>query len=112
MGTKVIGFSIDDSVGYLEAACLLRYEDVSIVTSLFEVPYKGYEVLINQNRLKPSEVHSIEVNGADKLLEVIENEDCLPNVGLLDYEDEELDVNVKNVTLRELYEIVLNKVLE
>lgn len=111
MGQKIIGFSIDNSVGYIEAACLLRYEDVEIETDLFETPYKNYEILINRDRLNPAEIQSIEVNGADKLLEVIENEDCLPDVGLLDYEDEELDVDVKDVTLREVYKIVLNKVL-
>lgn len=108
-GEKIIGFSVENLVGYIEVACLIRYEDIEIETDLFEVPYEGYEVLINQNRLNPIEVHSIEVNGADKLLEVIENEDCLPDIGLLDYEDEEF--NVKDVTLREVYKIVLNKVL-
>lgn len=111
MGKKVIGISFEDSVGYLEVACLLRYENISIETALFEIPYKGYEVLLNHNRLNPDEIHSIEVNGADKLLDVIDNEDCLPDVGLLDYEDEELHINEKDVTLRELYKIVLNKVL-
>lgn len=109
MGKKIVSFGIDDSIGYVEATCIIKYEDVEILTDEFETPY-DYEVLINFDE-ETEDIHSIDVNGADRLLKVIDNEDCLPDAGLLDYKNEELDLNLKDVTLRELYKEVLNKVL-
>lgn len=43
--------------------------------------------------------------------EVIDNENCLPDIGKLDYKNKELGLDLKDVTLRELYKKVLDKVL-
>jgi len=109
MGRKIVGFSIEDSIGYVEATCVLKYDDVELVTDEFETPY-DYQVLIDIDE-ETEEIHSLGVDGADKLLKVIDNEDCLPDVGLLDYKDDDLGLDLKDVTLRELYKNVLNKVL-
>lgn len=53
----------------------------------------------------------IEIKGLKQLYDVIDNEDCLPDVGLLDFEDKELGLTLRDVTLRELYKEVLKKVL-
>lgn len=109
MGQKVIAVSLENDIGILESACLIRYDDVDIITDEFETPY-DYEVLLNVDE-KNNMVQSVEVNGADRLFNVIDKEDCLPNIGLLDYKDEDLKLDLKNVTLRELYKEVLRKVL-
>jgi len=109
MGQKIIGVSLQNDIGIFESTCLIKYDDVDIVTDEFETPY-DYEVLLNLDEANNS-IQSIEINGADRLLKVIDNEDCLPNVGLLDYKDDELNLDLKEVTLRELYKEVLNRVL-
>lgn len=109
MGKRIVAFSADDSIGYLETCCLIKYENVSLVTDEFETPY-NYEVLLNIAE-DTDEIHSIEVNYAENLLNYIDKDDCLPDVGLLDYENEELKLDLKDVTLRELYKKILNQVL-
>ena len=54
---------------------------------------------------------SIEILDLKKVYKNIDKEECLPDVGLLDYKDDELALDLKDVTLRELYKEVLKKVL-
>ena len=78
-------------------------------TDEFEVPYK-YTVLTStrKNEIIPD---NIEISDVHELYKVIDKEDCLPDVGLLDYKDDDLGIDLKDVTLRELYKAVLDKAL-
>lgn len=109
MGKKIIGFSIENTVGYYEANCLI--ERRSTVVDEFDTPYEGIEVLVDLDSETEEIICGITVNGADRLLQFIENEDCLPDVGLLDYKEDELGLDLKDVTLRELYKEILKKIL-
>lgn len=109
MGRKVIGFSLENSVGCIEATCAIEYEGKNIVTDEFITPY-NYQVVIDIDE-DTEIIQSVGVDGADRLFSVIDKEDCLPDVGLLDYKDDDLKLDLKDVTLRELYKNVLNKVL-
>lgn len=108
-GKKVIGFSVDDSIGYIEATCVLEHNGTNIVTDEFHTLY-NYQVLVDIDE-NTEIVQSVGVDGADRLLDVIDKEDCLPDIGLLDYENKDLGLNLKDITLRELYKEVLKKVL-
>ncbi|WP_194190810.1 hypothetical protein [Clostridium chrysemydis] len=109
MGKQIFGFSVEDSVGYIEATCII--ERKPNVLDEFVTPYEGFEVLIDVDEETEENIYAVAVNGADKLLKVIDKEDCLPDVGLLDYENNDLKLNLKDVTLRQLYKEVLIKVL-
>lgn len=112
MGKKVISLSIDESdiEGILESCIILESNDEIAYVDEYEVPYQ-VEILISTRKgmIIPD---VIEIKGLRQLYDVIDKEDCLPDVGLLDYEEEELGLNLKDVTLRELYKEVLNKVLK
>lgn len=110
MGQKIIGIALQNDIGIFESTCLIKYDDVEIVTDEFETPY-DYEVLMNMDEDNNS-IQSIEINGVDRLFKVIDKEDCLPDIGLLNYKDDGLGLDLKDVTLRELYKNVLDKVLK
>lgn len=111
MGKKVISLSIDESdiEGILESCIILESNDEIAYVDEYEVPYQ-VEVLMS-TREGMTIPDMIEIKGLSQLYDVIDKEDCLPDVGLLDYKEEELGLNLKNVTLRELYKEVLKKVL-
>ncbi|MGL4730542.1 MAG: hypothetical protein ACRCW0_03030 [Clostridium sp.] len=109
MGRKIIGFSIDDTIGSIEATCII--ERKSTVVDEFITPYSGFEVQIDVDSETETEIYGVSVDRADELLKVIDNENCLPDVGLLDYESNDLGLNLKDITLRQLYKEVLIKVL-
>lgn len=108
MGKKVIGFRVESSFG-IEATCIL--ERKSTVVEEFKTPYKDFEVQIDVDFETETMIYGVSVIGADKLFNVIDKNDCLPDVGFLDYENKELDIKLKNVTLRELYKEILSIVL-
>lgn len=110
MARKIVGFSVENSVGYIEATCVIERKPT--VVDEFETPYEGFEVLIDVDEETEEKIYGVAVNGADKLLKVIDKEGCLPDVGLLDYENPKLELNLKNVTLKKLYKEILNKVLK
>lgn len=112
MGKKVISLSVGESdiENILESCIILNYSKEIAYVDEFEVPYQ-VEILTS-TRKGESIPDVIEIRGLKQLYEVIDKEDCLPDVGLLDYEEKELGLNLKNVTLRELYKEVLNRVLK
>lgn len=111
MGKKVISLSIDESdiESILESCIILELSDEIAYVDEFEVPYQVEILMSTRKGMIIPDV--IEVKGLRQLYDVIDKEDCLPDVGLLDYEEKELGLNLKDVTLRELYKEVLKKVL-
>lgn len=109
MGTRVAYLSIDESLspGVKDSNICINFNTTRNYTDEFEVPYR-YEV---QTHTRKGETlpDAITIIGIEDLYEVIDNEDCLPDVGLLDYKDEDFKLDLKDVTLRELYKEVLNK---
>ncbi|ATD55028.1 hypothetical protein [Clostridium chauvoei] len=93
----------------LDSCITLNFNTERHYTDEYEVPYK-YTVLTNtrKNEVLPD---NIEISNVKELFNNIEEKNCLPDVGLLDYKDEELGLNLKNITLRELYKEVLKKIL-
>ncbi|WP_373898779.1 hypothetical protein ACER0A_005050 [Haloimpatiens sp. FM7315] len=112
MGKKVISLSVDESdiEGIMESCIILNYSDDIAYTDEYEVPYQVEILMSSRKGMNIPDV--IEIKGLKQLYEVIDKKDCLPDVGLLDYEEEELGLNLKDVTLRELYKEVLQKVLQ
>lgn len=88
--------------------CCLRSDCDNLETDAYET--LEYEILLHYVG-ESDELASIEILDLKKVYANIDKEDCLPNVGLLNYKDEELNLDLKDVTLRELYKEVLKKVL-
>lgn len=109
MGNKVISLSVDKDDDILESCIILNINEEIAYVDEFEVPYQ-VEILTS-TRENQSIPDVIEIKGLKQLYDVINNEDCLPNVGLLDFEDKELGLTLRDVTLRELYKAVLKKIL-
>ncbi|MDZ5016635.1 hypothetical protein GNF72_15640 [Clostridium perfringens] len=93
----------------MESCIILDYNKEIAYTDEYEVPYQVEILMSTRKGMNIPDV--IEIKGLKQLYDVIDEEDCLPDVGLLDYEEKELGLNLKNVTLRELYKEVLKKVL-
>lgn len=112
MGKKVVSLSIDESdiENVLESCIILDYNNEIAYVDEYEVPYQVEILMSTRKGLKIPDV--IEIKGLNQLHDVIDKKDCLPDVGLLDYEEKELGLNLKDVTLRELYKEVLNKILK
>lgn len=110
MGKKVISLSIGEEDNLIESCVMLNLSNEIAYVDEFEVPYQ-VEVLMS-TRENESIPDVIEIRGLRQLYEVIDKEDCLPDVGLLDYKDEEVGLDLKNVTLRELYKVVLDKIFK
>ena len=111
MGKKVISLSIDESdiEGILESCIILESNDEIAYVDEYEVPYQVEILMSTRKGMNIPDV--IEIKGLNQLYDVIDREDCLPDIGLLDYEEKELGINLKSLTLRELYKEVLKKVL-
>lgn len=111
MGKKVISLSVDESdiENILESCIILDFNNETAYVDEYEVPYQ-VEILMSR-RKGMSIPDVIEIKGLEQLNDVIDKEDCLPEIGLLDYEEKELGLNLKDVTLRELYKEVLKKIL-
>lgn len=111
MGKKVISLSIDESdiESILESCIILESNDEIAYVDEFEVPYQVEVFMSTRKGMIIPDV--IEIKGLRQLYDVIDKVDCLPDVGLLDYEEKELGLSLKDVTLRELYKEVLKKVL-
>ena len=111
MGKKIISLSIDKSdIENILESCIILDSNMEIVyVDEFEVPYQVEVLMSTREGMTIPDV--IEIEGLSQLYDVIDKEDCLPDVGLLDYKEEELGLNLKDVTLRELYKEVLKKVL-
>lgn len=111
MKKKVKSLSIGESdiEGIMESCIILNCSDEIAYTDEYEVPYQ-VEILTStrENEEIPD---VIEIKGLKQLNDVIDNKDCLPDVGLLDYEEKELGLSLKDVTLRELYKEILKKIL-
>ena len=112
MAKRILSLSIEKTeyTDILESCVILDSNNKRKYVDEFEVPYQ-VEILTStrKNELIPD---VIEIRGLKQLYEVIDKEDCLPDVGLLDYKDDELGVDLKNVTLRELYKAVLEKIFK
>lgn len=74
----------------------------------FDVPYP-YTVLYNV-REGESTPDAIEISNVEELCKVIDKEDCLPDIGLLDYKDDDLGLDLKDKTLREIYKAIFEKI--
>lgn len=84
--------------------CCIIEDCYNLMTDGYETP--EYEILLHYVGAS-DKLASIEILDLKKVFKNIDKEDCLPDVGLLDYKDDELGLNLKNVTLRELYKEVL-----
>lgn len=111
MAKEVVSLSVDKSEipGVLESCIILNSSKERAYVDEFEIPY-DFEVFTS-TRKKEKLPDVIEIKGLKQLNEVIDKDDCLPDVGLLDYRDDELNLDLKDVTLRQLYKEVLKKVL-
>lgn len=111
MAKRILSLSIDKTEypDILESCIILDSNNKRKYVDEYEVPYQ-VEILTStrENEIIPD---VIEIRGLKQLYEVIDKEDCLPDIGLLDYKNDELHIDVKDVTLRELYKLVLGKVL-
>lgn len=112
MGRKVDSITFDHVYNEktLDSCITLDFNLERKYVDEFEVPYK-YTVLysLRENEIIPD---NIEISDVEELYKVIDKEDCLPDVGLLDYKDNELNLDLKDVTLRKLYKEVLKKIFE
>ncbi|MBE6071051.1 MAG: hypothetical protein E7208_03720 [Clostridium butyricum] len=88
--------------------CCLSSNNDNLLTDGYETP--EYEILLHYIG-ETDEIASVEILDLKKVYKNIDKEDCLPDIGLLDYKDEDLGLNLKDVTLRELYKNVLERVL-
>ncbi|EPY2275254.1 hypothetical protein ACXAUS_004189 [Clostridium sporogenes] len=113
MGKKVKSLSVGESYieGVLESCIIIDCDKSRRYVDEFEIPDEYEFEVFTSTKENTTIPDIIEINGLQGLSKVIDNEDCLPDVGLLDYEEKELGLNLKNVTLRELYKQVLKKVL-
>ena len=86
MGRKVISLSINNEDLIVESCVILQLSKEIAYVDEFEVPYQ-VEILTStrENELIPD---VIEIRGLKQLYEVIDKEDCLPDVGVLDYKDD------------------------
>ncbi|MBS5825094.1 MAG: hypothetical protein KID00_14810 [Clostridium argentinense] len=111
MGKKVVSLSIEESDidGILESCIILHSSNEIAYTDEYEVPYQVEILMSTRKNMDIPDV--IEIRGLQQLYSVIDNEDCLPDIGLLNYENEEIGLNLKDVTLRELYKEILDKAL-
>lgn len=109
MGKQINSITFDYSYDnkILDSCITLEFNTERHYTDEYEVPYQ-VEILMSTGKgMNIPDV--IEIKGLKELYDVIEKEDCLPDIGLLDYEEEELGLNIKDVTLRELYKEVLKR---
>lgn len=88
--------------------CILKFEVTRHITDEFEHPYE-HTVLLNYKE-DSEKLHSIEIIDVQELIRVLDKEDCLPDIGLLDYRDEELGLDLKDKTLREVYKAVFQRI--
>jgi hypothetical protein len=84
--------------------CCLKTNCDNLQTDAYETP--EYEILLHYVG-DSDELASVEILDLKKVYQNIDSEDCLPDIGLLDYKDDELKLDLKDVTLRELYKRVL-----
>ena len=109
MGKRIenIVISESDYPGILEALITIDFNKKIAFLDEFDVPYR-YEVFTNteEGREIPN---SIEIIGLKELILNIDNENSLPDIGLLDYSDKSLNIDLENVSLREILKEVLNK---
>lgn len=110
MAKRILSLSIEETEypDIIESCIILDSNNKRKYVDEFEVPYQVE--IITSTRENESMPDIIEIRGIKQLYQVIDKEDCLPDIGLLDYEDEELGIDIKSVTLRELYKIILEKV--
>lgn len=111
MAKEVVSLSVNESEipGVLESCIILNISKERSYTDEFEVPY-DFEILTS-TRKNEKFPDVIEIKGLKQLNEVIDQTDCLLDIGLLNYKDDELNLDLKEVTLRQLYKEVLKKVL-
>jgi hypothetical protein len=95
MGKPINYIVIDGNV----SNCHLNNVYKGLETDGYEAPY-GYDVLMHYNG-SSNELCCIEILDLDLVAKVIDNDDCLPDVGLLDYGD------MKDRTLREIYKSLI-----
>lgn len=111
MGKQVDSISFDHVYNdkILDSCITLDFNTQRKYVDEFEVPYR-YTVLTS-TRKNEKFPDSIEISDVKELYKNIDKEDCLPDVGLLDYKDDELGIDLKDVTLRELYKTILDEEL-
>lgn len=108
MAKVVESLSLNELNDEIISKCCLRSNCDNLEADAYETP--EYEILLHYV-VGTDELASIEILDLKKVYKNIDKEDCLPDVGLLNYKDSELNLDLKNVTLRELYKEVLKKVL-
>lgn len=112
MAKRIIDLSIGecDIPDILESVIILDGNSEIKYVDEYEVPYEYEYEVFTSTRENESIPDVIEIKGLKGLNKVINNDDCLPDIGLLDYKDEELNLDLKGVTLRELYKEIFKKI--
>ncbi len=108
MAKVVESLSLNELDDEIISKCCLRSDCDNLETDAYETP--EYEVLLHYVGAS-NELASIEILDLKKVYKNIDKEDCLPDIGLLNYKDDDLGLDLKDVTLRELYKNVLDKAL-
>ncbi|MBS4536817.1 hypothetical protein GOQ29_14445 [Clostridium sp. D2Q-14] len=110
MGKEIISLSIDNSdiEDILESCMILGYGDEIAYTEEYEVPYQVEILMSTRKGMSVPDV--IEIRGLKQLKDVIDEEDSLPDFGLFDYTNEELDLDLKDKTIREIYKEIFEKI--
>jgi hypothetical protein len=107
MSLKAISCSVSDDYGDNILSSMVSFDtgfvNKHFLVSEFENPYQHEVELTTADGEKKPE--NVEVIGLVQLAKAIDKKDCLPDIGLLDYKDEFIDVH--DVTLQELYKEVL-----
>lgn len=101
MGKRIDSIASAKDSDSSTSICNLIYDKSHLTTDEFEVPYE-YTVLMHYKD-GTNELHGIEILDFEYLIPVIDNQDCLPDIGLLDYG------NMKDKTLREIYKELITK---
>lgn len=107
MAKVVKSISLTELNNEIMSKCCLKCDCDNLLADAYET--SEYEILLHYVG-ESDELAIVEILDLKKVYRNIDNKDCLPDVGLLDYKDNELNLDLKDVTLRELYKEVLNKI--
>lgn len=109
MAKEIIDISFDNSLGYLVMTCDFIINTNRAFVDEIEIPEKYKYEILECREAKTDNLKTIIVNYADELFKAITNADSVPDIGLVNYKDNK--INLENVTLREVLEKVLSSEL-
>lgn len=105
MGKRISNLTIEKDGDITSSTIIVSYDKKGFVFDDYETNY-NYDVLVGYD--SNDDIQCVEINNLNELSKVIDNEDCLPDIGLLDYTDDDLKLDFKDLSLRQLYNEILN----